>query len=174
MNNIRLVFAGLAVAMFILASLPASAQPRGDNLEFGWGPGTMMGPGPMWGPSTRGRGRFGQMCDPRMAGFAGYRISRIERDLKLTDEQQKLLAEVRTASVKAADVMTDVCRVSAPTSVPQRLEFMQKRTEAMLEAIKISRAAFEPFYASLTGEQKVTFDRAGPRPTWWHRFWRGT
>jgi hypothetical protein len=48
---------------------------------------------------------------------------------------------------------------------------MQTRMEAMLEAIKTARPAFEAFYGTLTDEQKQRLDAIGPRHWGWSR-WR--
>lgn len=178
MTTSRLAFICLTAATLALATVPASAQgPRsgpGSNWGPGWGPGMMMGPGPMWGPSTSGRGQFGHMCDPRMAGFAAYQVDQMERTLKLTDAQRKPFDDLKTASAKAAEIMTAACPSATPATAPARLEFMEKRAGAMLASIKTVRPAYEAFYAALTDEQKKSLDRIGPREQWWHRFWRGS
>ncbi len=171
MTASRLAFICLTAAVLALAAAPASAQGPGSG--YGWGPGMMMGPGPMWGPSTRGPGRFGDLCDPRMAGFAAYRIDQVERTVKPTEAQRKLLDDLKTASTKAAETMTAACPTATPATVPARLEFMEKRAEAMLASVKTVRPAFDAFYASLDDQQKAKLDRTGPAQTWWHRFWRG-
>jgi hypothetical protein len=52
--------------------------------------------------------------------------------------------------------------------MPGRMELMEKRLDAMLQAVKIVRPAFDSFYASLTDEQKTRLNTSsGPG-----RFWR--
>ena len=63
--------AGAAVATFMLVSGSASAQRPSGPENWGWDPGMMMGPGMM-------RGGFAFTCNPRAAGFAEWRIKRIE------------------------------------------------------------------------------------------------
>jgi hypothetical protein len=53
------------------------------------------------------------------------------------------------------------------------MAFMEKRMEAMLEAIKAVRPAFEAFYATMTDEQKARLDSVGPRRWGWHWRWNG-
>jgi len=169
------LFMCAAVIAAASSAAPASAQ-RGAGAGWGpgWEPGMMMGPGPMWGPSVRGTGRFSHMCDPRMAGFAPYQLTRIERTITPTDAQQTLIEDLKKASAKAADIMRAACPDSAPPTPPARLEFMEKRAQAMYEAIKTVRGPYEAFYASLTDEQKSSLNRINPPQTWWHRFWRGS
>ncbi len=170
----RLAFVCLTAATLALAVVPASAQGPRSDWGPGWGPGMMMGPGPMWGPSISGRGRFGNLCDPRMAGFAAYQIDQIERNVKPAEAQRKPFDDLKAASAKATDIMTAACPSATPATVPARLEFMEKRAEAMLASVKTVRPAFETFYASLSDDQKAKLDRLGPRESWWHRFWRGS
>src|SRR6185437_13362794 len=88
--------------------------PRGP----GWGPGMMMGPGMMgWG---------GAMCDPRGAGLAEWRVDRIERVISPNEAQRAALNNLRTASTKAAEIVSAACPKEFPESAPARLELMEK------------------------------------------------
>ena len=162
--ELRLVPLMSAAAVAVLLSISsAAAQPGG----FGWGPGMMMGPGMMHSGGMWG----GDMCNPRSAGLAEWRIARIERAVRPTDAQRPKLEELRTASTKAAEVITASCPRDLPTSPVARLEVAEKRLNAMLEAVKIVRPKFEDFYASLTSEQQARLKSAGPRQWGW-RGWR--
>lgn len=135
--------------------------PRGS----GWGPGMMMGPGMMgWG---------GAMCDPRGAGLAEWRADRIERLISPNDAQRTALNGLRTASTKAAEIVSAACPREFPASAPARLELMEKRLDAMQQAIKIVRPAFDAFYATLSDEQKARVNTAGPRHWGWRGWSRG-
>jgi hypothetical protein len=118
----------------------------------------------MWG------GRFDGPCDPGFAGMAEWRIDEIERMVQPTVAQRAALAELRTASAKAADALKSACPHEIPQTSVQRMAFMEKRMEAMLEAVKTIRPAFETFYASMSDEQKARLDAVGPRRWGWH--WR--
>jgi len=120
----------------------------------------MRGAG-MWG------GRFSGPCDPGMAGLAGWRIDQIERVIRPTDAQRTALGDLRAASTKAAEALASACPRDVPASSMERISFMEKRMEAMLEAIKTVRPAFEALYASLNDEQKARLDAAGPRRWGW-------
>jgi hypothetical protein len=151
-----------AFAVF-LSIAPAAAQPGG----FGWGPGMMMGPGMMQPGGMWG----GDMCNPRSAGLAEWRIARIERAVRPTDAQRPKLEELKTASTKAAETINAACPRELPASPVARLELAEKRLNAMLEAVKIVRPKFEDFYASLTSEQQGRLNSASPRQWGW-RWWR--
>jgi hypothetical protein len=146
----------IAALLLAIATGAASAQP---GL---FGPGMMMGPGMMHGPGMWG-GRFSGPCDPGAAGLAGWRIDQIERVVRPTDAQRTVLDDLRTASTKAAEALASACPREIPQSSTQRLDFTEKRMEAMLQAIKTVRPAFDALYASLSDEQRARLDSVGPR-----------
>ncbi len=163
------VAAGAAVAAFMLASGPAGAQGRSGPEAWGWGPGMMMGPGMM-------RDGLAFMCNPRAAGFAEWRIKRIESAVSPNEAQRATLNELRTASTKAVELIAGACPTDVPAKSTERLQLMEKRVDAMLQAIKVVRPAFEAFYNSLDDAQKTRLDAAGPhRWGWrgWHWRWPG-
>jgi LTXXQ motif family protein len=47
---------------------------------------------------------------------------------------------------------------------------MEKRLDAMLQAVKIVRPAFEKFYTSLSKEQQERLENIGPRQWGWRRW----
>jgi hypothetical protein len=130
------------------------------------GPGMMRGAG-MWG------GRFDGPCDPSVAGMAEWRIDEIERVVRPTDAQRTALGDLRAASAKALDALKSACPLEIPHTSAQRMAFMEKRMEAMLEVIKIVRPAFETFYAEMSDEQKARLDAVGPHRWGWHWRWHG-
>ncbi len=154
-----------ALTPFALAAVlwvaPAAAQP----LAAPFGPGMMMGPGMMSWP-LMGRA----MCDPRAAGLAEWRMERIEQRVRPTDAQRPALEALKAASQKAADTIAAACPKELPQSPVARLEAMEKRLDAMLQAVKIVRPAFETFYASLSEEQQERLQSVGPRGWGWHRW----
>jgi hypothetical protein len=189
MTTFRTVF--LAATAGMLATgllLPAAAQqatpqppattqnqpgPRGPGMMGGGGPGMMgsgmmMGPGMMSGRFSRGDHRA--LCNPRAAGFAEWRIARIERAVNLNETQKKAVEDLRAASNKAAEQIAAACPTQFPTDPSARFAAMEKRMEAMLQAIKTVRPAFDAFYATLDDKQKAQLDRAGPRRWGWRRW----
>jgi hypothetical protein len=156
----------LTGAILIALINPLSAQPSPGS-RGGWGMG-MMGPEIMMGPGMSGRS--GAMCNPRGAGFAVWRVERVERALKPTDSQRAALNDLKAASLKAVGTMEAACSGQPPTKLGERLEFMEKRMEAMLQAVKTIRPAFDAFYVSLTNEQKALLDAQGSRRWGWQRW----
>jgi hypothetical protein len=160
------IIAAAAMTAFAAGdALNAQPGPRGGGAGSGRGPGMMMGPGMMGG------GAMGYMCNPRSAGMAEWRASRIESAIKLTDAQKEALKRLTEASAKAAETISAACAASVPGNPGERLALMEKRTEASLQAIKLVRPAFDAFYASLDADQKARFDGLGPRRWGWDN-WR--
>ena len=127
----------------------------------------MMGPGMMGG-----RG-MGFMCNPRMAGLAEWRMGRIEQSVAPNEAQKAKLADLKAASTKAAEIIGSSCGTEAPTKPTERLALMEKRLDAMQQAIKTVRPAFEAFYAALDEPQRSRLDAAGPRRWGWSSWrWR--
>jgi hypothetical protein len=122
----------------------------------------MMGPGMMHQRMHR------RMCSPDAAGFAEWRISRLEQLIKPTDSQRAKFDAFKAASAKAAETMRNACPTEIPSTMPARMQAMEKRTDGMLQAIKIVRPALDDFYATLDAEQKSRLDAGTGRD----RFWR--
>jgi hypothetical protein len=127
----------------------------------------------MMGPGIGGPGMFGRMCGPGASGFMEWRIDRLEQVLKLTDAQRPKFDEFKAASGKAAETIRGACPTEPPNTMPGRMEVMEKRTEAMLQAIKTVRPALDAFYATLTADQKERIEsRRGERRYWrWRDRW---
>lgn len=127
----------------------------------------------MMGPGMMGGSGMGAMCDPRGAGLAEWRMERIERLISPTEAQRAALDDLRTASAKAAEIVAAACPREFPASATARLELMEKRLDAMQQAIKTVRPAFDAFYATLNEEQKARINTSGPRHWGWRGWMRG-
>jgi hypothetical protein len=125
----------------------------------------------MMGPGMMGRRGFGFLCNPRMAGFAEWRISQIETAIKPNEAQASRLSELKAASANAAAIITKGCPTTLPAKPTERLALAELRLDAMQQAIKIVRPAFQAFYDSLDYKQKAAMDANGPRTWGWHK-WR--
>jgi LTXXQ motif family protein len=155
-----MIFAAALAALLSASSAQAQPGPGGR------GPGMMMGPG-MMGSGMMGGG----MCSPQAAGLAEWRVEQIERAVRPTDAQRAALNELKTASSKAAETIAAACPREFPATSTGRLDLMEKRLDAMVQAVKTVRPAFDAFYATLTADQKTALDKAGPR-RWGWRSWR--
>ncbi len=166
----RSIVIGAVVAAGFLACAGANAQPgqrASDAQGSGWKPDMMMGPGMMR------QGGLGFMCNPRAAGMAEWRLERMETTVRPTEPQRAALNTLKTASTKAAETIAAACSTNVPATSAERMALMEKRLEAMLQAVKTVRPAFDAFYNLLDNEQKARLDAGGPRRWSWHGWrWR--
>lgn len=160
-NTARGILAAASVFTVLALTAPAMSQPFGGGR--GWEPGVMMGPGMM--------GRIGELCGPRAAGMAEWRMERITRVITPTAEQKTALNNLLDASRKAAEIVSSACPRELPGSATARMALMESRLEAMLQAVKTVRPAFDAFYGTLSDEQKARLNTLGPR-RWGWRGWR--
>jgi hypothetical protein len=86
-------------------------------------------------------------------------VARIERALQPTNAQRAALGQLDQASREAADILKANCPQDEPLTPPGRLEAMEQRLDAMLEALATVQPALERFYGSLSDEQKARFNR---------------
>jgi hypothetical protein len=100
-------------------------------------------------------------CSGEKAGLSGLATERIEQAVQPNDQQYAALERLDEAMQKAVDDLQSACPNTHAQTPVGRLEVMQKRLEAMIEAANAVRPALEDFYASLSDEQKATFNRLG-------------
>ena len=162
LNYASRLLAVCALAIFSLTAV-AQAQPTDRGRDDRDGRVYMMGPGMM------DRGHFGRMCSPRSAGFAEWRLDRLERRVKPNEAQRAKFDEFKAASNKAVEIVRAACPSDVPATMVGRMEAMEKRLDAMSQAIKTVRPALEAFYATLSDEQKAQLNSDRGRQG---RFWR--
>jgi hypothetical protein len=155
MTTISRVFALVTLLGVTLAGVPANSQPMFRN-----GSG-MMGPH-VFGPGHE------RMCGPGPAGFVEWRLEQLVPSLKFSEAQKTKFDQLKSISTKSVGDLRATCASLTPSTMPARMEAMEKRMEAMLAASKAIRPALEDFYASLTDEQKAQVDSGSTRS----RFWR--
>lgn len=102
-----------------------------------------------------------QLCGDRTPGLTDWPIQRIEQTVVPTQAQQAALLELKTASARAIEVLHAACPIDAVATPLARLDAMEKRLDAMLQAVGIVRPALESFYGSLRDEQKARFNAIG-------------
>jgi hypothetical protein len=159
----RMIVLVVSAALGIAALLAtATAQP------YAPGPG-MMGRGMMGSWMMGGRGGGGA-CKPAAAGLFGWRADELAELIKPTDAQRPKFDEFKAASAKAADITRDACLADIPGTIIGRTEAMEKRMDAMLQAVRTVRPALEALYATLSDEQKARLDSNSHRRRFWH--WR--
>jgi LTXXQ motif family protein len=100
-------------------------------------------------------------CSSDKAGLSGLATNRIEENLQPNAAQGEALDRLDAAMQKAVDFLREACPNTIPLTPVGRLDAMQKRLDAMIEAANAVRPALDTFYASLNDEQKAKFNRLG-------------
>jgi hypothetical protein len=98
-------------------------------------------------------------CGGAKSGLSALAIDRIEDIVKPTEAQFTALDRLSDSLGKAVDTLQTACPTTVATTPVGRLELMQLRLEAMIEAANTVRPALDDFYATLTNEQKAKFNR---------------
>jgi LTXXQ motif family protein len=100
-------------------------------------------------------------CEQPKEGLANLPIEKIEDVVKPTDAQEADLNALQDATVKAVSIMQAACPNETPLTPTGRLEAMQTRLQAMIDAANTVKPSLDSFYASLSSEQKARFNRIG-------------
>jgi len=96
-----------------------------------------------------------------VSGLSNLAINRVEDTLRPTETQGAALDKLDDAMQKAVETLRGACPSTVPQTPVGRLDVMQKRLEAMIDAANTVRPALEEFYTALNDEQKAKFNRLG-------------
>jgi hypothetical protein len=102
-----------------------------------------------------------RLCTQPETDVGGLPIDRIVQAVRPTQEQQSSLADLKAAAAKASERLKSNCPVYEPLTPTGRIEAMEKRLEAMLEAGRTVHPVLANFYDSLSDEQKARFNTLG-------------
>src|ERR1035441_4799811 len=97
-------------------------------------------------------------CSEAKPGLANLPIEKIDDVVKPTDAQADGLKQLQDATTKAVSILQAACPDETPLTPTGRLEAMEKRLQAMIDAASTVKPALESFYTSLSNEQKARFD----------------
>jgi hypothetical protein len=103
-------------------------------------------------------GTLAQNCD---ATALTWPSAEIDKMVHPNDAQQQALVALKHATDEAANMLKASCPIAEPLTAPARLAAVANRLDTILEAIKTVRAALDPFYMSLSDDQKANFDAIG-------------
>jgi hypothetical protein len=95
-----------------------------------------------------------RVCGDHAGELASLPVEQIRQSMRLSEEQQSILDDLRRASVEAAEIVHAACPSEAASTPSGRLAAMQQRLEAMKSAIDRIRTPFEQFQESLDDDQK--------------------
>jgi LTXXQ motif family protein len=101
-------------------------------------------------------------CGERTANRADAVTEQLRGLLALADDQQGVLAELRSALLKTDEEIAAACSRGTLSTLPDRLEAMQDRLWTMRVATTNLRAPLQKFYEALTNEQKAKLDAQPP------------
>jgi LTXXQ motif family protein len=111
---------------------------------------------------TSGADTLASLCGSQSESFTRLPLQRIEEVIKPTGPQQTALDQLNQASAKAADELRASCPTQTGGASPTaRLDAMNNRLDAMVQAVKTLRPTLGTFYASLSDEQKAQFNSMG-------------
>jgi LTXXQ motif family protein len=118
------------------------------------------------GPRTRDRmntltQHVVQTCSDEAAEVTGWPIEQIADVVQPDDRQRVALENLGEAVEQAAAVIQKACPTNVAFTPLARLDQMQQRLQALLQAADIVKASLARFYESLSDEQKARFDAMG-------------
>jgi hypothetical protein len=97
-------------------------------------------------------------CGEPKSSLTHLPIERIEAVIRPVGTQKEALGRLGGATEKAVQGLQAACPDNVPLTPTGRLEAMEKRLEAMLQAAKLVQPALDEFYATLSSEQKARFN----------------
>jgi len=102
-----------------------------------------------------------ESCGEPKSSLTRLPIERIEAVIKPDGRQKEALDRLGEATKQAVQQLQAACPDDVPLTPVGRLEAMEKRLEAMLQAAKLVQPALDEFYATLSSEQKARFNTLG-------------
>jgi hypothetical protein len=97
-------------------------------------------------------------CGDPKSSLTQLPIERIEAVVRPAGEQKEALDRLSDVTKKAVAGLQAVCPDDVPLTPVGRLEAMEKRLNAMIEAADWVQDALDKFYATLSSEQKARFN----------------
>jgi hypothetical protein len=102
-----------------------------------------------------------ETCGDPKTSLTQLPIERIEAVIRPAGTQKDALDRLSAETEKAVQGLKAACPDDAPLTPVGRLEAMEKRLEAMMQAAKFLQPALDEFYATLSSEQKARFNALG-------------
>jgi hypothetical protein len=114
-----------------------------------------------YAPNGRRRARsvpLDDLCGSDRREIAGLPIDQIAAAVQPGEAQASNLDELGNVSIQAAALLRASCPAQAASTAPGRLAAMQRRIEAMTNAVNLVQPALEKVYGALDDEQKARFN----------------
>jgi LTXXQ motif family protein len=119
--------------------------------------GPNIGERPQQQPQQEANARS-EGCGEPKSSLTQLPIERIEAVIHPAGKQKEALDRLSEATQKAVEGLQAACPDDVPLTPVGRLEAMERRLEAMLQAAKLVQPALDEFYATLSSEQKARFN----------------
>jgi hypothetical protein len=100
-------------------------------------------------------------CGEPKSGLTQLPIERMETVIRPAGTQKEAFDRLSAATEKAIQELQAACPDDVPLTPVGRLEAMQKRLEAMMQAANLVQPALDEFYGALSSEQKARFNTLG-------------
>jgi hypothetical protein len=100
-------------------------------------------------------------CGGLAPGVVSLPVDQIERAIRPTDVQLAMLDDLKAASAQADNILRSSCPTEVPLTPIARLDSVEKRIQAMSQAVQILRPPLTTLYNSLDDEQKDRFAAIG-------------
>ncbi len=113
---------------------------------------------------TRSASDMAALCSQQVDTFIKLPARRVEQVVRPTAQQQSAFDDIKKTAQKAGDQLQSSCPTAVPKSPVARLDTIETRLSAMVDAIKAVRPNLKSFYASLSDEQKARLNMMGPSP----------
>jgi len=148
----------------------AMFSPYGYDDLAGWASGPTTASVTRYGPNRTVRTapsqqagqptQWSAMCggDTRVVDLP---IDQISTAVAPTPEQRAALDALANASVQAAQIIKAACPTDVAHTATGRMDAMEQRVTAMVQAVALIRDPLDKFYALLTDEQKARFNALG-------------
>jgi LTXXQ motif family protein len=146
--------------MMLAGAAPLTAQQTSSTAADN--SAVVLIPGAMTGPGTMGPRGYRRLCTPRSVGLYEWQLRWISRIVRPIDPQRAALNDLQSASAKSLATMATACKGERPETMKAQLAMIDARLDAMSQAVKTLRPAFDAFYASLDDEQQRRLDVFGP------------
>jgi hypothetical protein len=103
-----------------------------------------------------------QSCSDEAAEVTGWPIDQIQAAVQPDQQQSALLDDLGNALVKASDEVKSHCPTTVSFTPTARLGEMQRRLQALVDAVNIVNPPLGKFYDALSDEQKARFNSIAP------------
>jgi LTXXQ motif family protein len=99
-----------------------------------------------------------ETCGGLAPGLSDLPMDRIEKALQPSGGQRASFDNLKAASTNAAEIMKSSCPNEIPITPISRLDAVERRVDAMIQAVQVLRAPLDTFYGSLTDEGRRRLD----------------